>query len=114
MVQGVPRRTKYSAVKTAVPAQRTLAQLRLGQSPLLQAYLHSIGKAPDPYCKACGKVETARHYLLECPEWAQMRLELLGPDPQPGTLRAAQTAVLEFVTRTGRLGGHHPVADTPG
>ena len=83
--------------------ERTLVQLWLGQSPLLQSYVHSIGKAPDPRCKSCGKEETARHYLLECPEWAPMRLELLGPDPQPGILRAAQTAVLEYLARTGRL-----------
>jgi len=46
----------------------TVAQLCTGQSPLLAAYLHRIGRRDSATCPHCnGAEEMAEHLVLQCP-----------------------------------------------
>jgi len=46
----------------------TVAQLRMGHSSLLAAYLHRIGCRDSATCPHCnGADETAEHLVLHCP-----------------------------------------------
>ena len=46
----------------------TVAQLHMGHSPLLPAYLHRIGRRDSATCVHCnGADETAEHLVLHCP-----------------------------------------------
>jgi hypothetical protein len=57
--------------------QVTIAQLRAGCSPLTRDYLHRIGKAPDPFCVACGAPDSVSH-LLRCPGYSGARWLIWG------------------------------------
>jgi len=54
----------------------TVAQLRTGHSPLLEAYLHRIGRRDSATCPHCnGADKTAEHLVLHCPAHNQVRWE---------------------------------------
>ena len=50
-------------------------RLRTNCSSLNQ-HLHSKNIIGDPLC-ACGRVETANHFLLECPQYIQARRDMI-------------------------------------
>jgi len=52
-----------------------LAQLRSGYSRL-NYYLHCIKVTDTNRCE-CGATETVRHFILECPRWAEARRQLM-------------------------------------
>ena len=60
------------------------AQLRLGCSAL-NFDLHRKNIVESPLC-ACGAVETASHYLLHCPNYQNLRQQLLSDIPCPPLL----------------------------
>jgi ribonuclease HI len=60
-----------------------LTQLRTNHAPL-NYHLHRIKATPSPTCPNCGTgtgtapVETIRHFLIQCPHYKQLRLEMIG------------------------------------
>ena len=83
----------------------TVTQLRTGHSILLGSYRHRIGVAPSPTCQDCctDDLDTAEHFLLDCPAHHQIRSALFSSpllsDPFP--LFAQPADVATFVRRAG-------------
>ena len=54
----------------------TVAQMRMGHSPLLATYLHRIGRRDSATCPHCSNADqTAEHLVLCCPAHDQARRE---------------------------------------
>src|SRR3954464_7876139 len=51
-----------------------LAQLRTGRCRL-NGYLAKINASPSELC-SCGRPETVKHFLIECPRWVHERQQL--------------------------------------
>ncbi|KAF8551746.1 hypothetical protein OG21DRAFT_1466738, partial [Imleria badia] len=89
-----------------------------GHCPL-NSHLHRIKRSPSPHCASCpDEIETVRHYLLDCPQFARER-SLLTRSLRKSTLdipflvsdTAATTAVLNFINATKRF--HASLGDVP-
>lgn len=53
-----------------------LTRLRLGHTRL-NAHLHRLNLAPDPYCPWCrGEEDTIQHYMIHCPRFHSHRVQL--------------------------------------
>jgi hypothetical protein len=52
------------------------ARLRMGCSKLKSDLFYNLHVIDDPYC-TCGQIETAKHFLLHCPIYADLRENLL-------------------------------------
>lgn len=87
--------------------ERALAQLRTGHSPLCQAYLHRINKAPSPLCPHCEEEpEDVRHLILDCAAWTAPRRHYLGLEPDISVL--SEPCVVGFLRKIGRFSGRPP------
>ena len=67
LLQRVPPEVHHSEVQLPREKRRQLAQLRAGKCPLLQGYLHHIGKAESPNCKLCTQVAHDTAHMFRCP-----------------------------------------------
>ena len=58
-----------------------LSRLRCnGHSPLLNSYLHWIGRSTSPYCSVCGSENhDVPHVLCSCPSLSSTRAAIFGP-----------------------------------
>ena len=82
-----------------------LSQLRCdGFCPLLQSYLHRIGKAEHPNCRFCLDCEdTVAHLLLECVKGDSGRFLHLGPNPGIEVLWTNPVGVVNYLRSSGRF-----------
>ena len=87
-----------------------LHQLRVGRGPFLQETRHRWGLSNSPECPHCLQLrdgvdsppEDAAHFFIQCPRWAALRAEVLGPSPSlHDVLHINPSRALEFVQRAG-------------
>ena len=84
---------------------RVLVQLRTGASQL-NGYLFKIKKSNTPRCEHCDAAdESVHHFILQCPAWAQLRQELLGPHKLFTYKHPASTALGGLKTEEGQCRG---------
>ena len=82
-----------------------LHQLRVGHSPLCQAYLARINPEKSSECPRCKhQPDDINHLLLNCPATDRARLKFLGPSPSLKLLHENPAAVCDFLLSVGLLG----------
>ena len=97
--KGRPHRISNLKRKEAI----CIHQLRLGKSPLLRNYLHSIGKETEATCRDCEESnENAKHLLLECPRWTLQRRDCFGLDATPENINDDDKVIM-FLRKIGRI-----------
>ena len=110
VTRGIPPDLRHPGLSRK--ESRLVEQLRMGKCPILQSTKADFGLVPDGTCPHCdsGHTESARHYLLSCVAWADIRFALWGPSPTPQSLFADELKILKFLKRTRRIDGE----DGPG
>ena len=86
--------------------QQIALWLRTGHSPL-QAHMHRVGRADDPFCPHCPSTpEGRRHFLLECPAFETERTQYITPIIDPhGVLRSrSDPHLVDFLLRSSNIG----------
>ena len=85
-------------------ADTALLRLRADRAPWLRATQHRWGRVDSPACPHCpAPCEDSRHFLLECPHWADARRTCFGPDPDITILGNRVRDVLRFLEAAGAL-----------
>lgn len=82
-----------------------LSQLRTGEHcPILNAYLHRIGKSDSPICKDCKRqADTWQHLLLKCSKHNTIRKKIFDKAPTADVLWREPERVIQFLRGCGRL-----------
>ena len=66
LLQRQPPDVSQEELRLPREKRRQLAQLRARKSPLLNQYLHNIGKAEHPNCLLCMQAEHTTEHLFLC------------------------------------------------
>ena len=84
-------------------ADTALLRLRADRAPWLRATQHRWGRVASPACPHCpAPREDSRHFLLECPRWADERRSCFGPDCDITVINRVRD-VLRFLEVAGVL-----------
>jgi hypothetical protein len=82
-LQPVPHKSILRVYKGLIkPESAILIQCRIGKVAL-RKYLYDIKQVEDPYCQHCADdliIETARHVLIDCPRWDELRDDIFRTD----------------------------------
>ncbi|XP_043204776.1 uncharacterized protein LOC122372003 [Amphibalanus amphitrite] len=84
-------------------ASVTVAQLRVGCSPLTGDTRHRLGLAESDACVDCGEPDSVPHLLMDCPAHQGPRTRRWGPLPTLGEIFSTEAdLIVDFLVETGR------------